>query len=289
MDETLAAHLIGAQFPALAGLPVRRLASPGTVNALFRVGERLVARFPFAAASEAELHAEAEALAEFARASPFPASEPVGVGAPTEQHPSAWSVQTWVPGEPATPDGQSDSDAAADDLVTLIGALRKVDMRGRTFDGRGRGGDLRDHEEWMALCFRRSAHLLDADRAARLWARLRELPRAEADAMCHRDLIPPNLLVVAGRLAGVLDAGAFGPADPALDLVGAWHLCDGVRRERVRHGLRVDDAEWLRGAAWALQQAMGLGWYYERSNPAMSALGVSTMRRLLSDPELAAG
>ncbi|HWV49393.1 MAG TPA: hypothetical protein VN035_08050, partial [Microbacterium sp.] len=86
----------------------------------------------------------------------------------------------------------------------------------------------------------------------------------------------------------VLDSGSFGPADPALDLVAAWHLFDAPRRERLRDALDVDEVEWLRGAAWAFQQAMGLGWYYAESNPTMSALGLSTMRRLLEDAELVA-
>jgi hypothetical protein len=38
--------------------------------------------------------------------------------------------------------------------------------------------------------------------------------------------IPGNVLVSGGRLAGVLNAGGLGPADPALDLVAAWHLLD---------------------------------------------------------------
>ena len=50
--------------------------------------------------------------------------------------------------------------------------------------------------------------------------------------------------------------------------------------------IRDRDVEWQRGAGWALQQAMGLGWYYEDSSPAMSALGLSTVRRLLDDAEL---
>jgi hypothetical protein len=31
---------------------------------------------------------------------------------------------------------------------------------------------------------------------------------------------------------------------------------------------------------------MGLVWYYRRSNPVMSALGRSTLTRVLDDPEL---
>ena len=38
--------LVAAQFPQWRDLPVRRVASPGTVNAIFRIGDRLAARFP---------------------------------------------------------------------------------------------------------------------------------------------------------------------------------------------------------------------------------------------------
>lgn len=110
--------------------------------------------------------------------------------------------------------------------------------------------------------------------------------------MSHRDLTPFNLLVrregAETRLAGVLDGGGFGPADRALDLVCAWHLFDAPAREVLRAGVDAGTIEWLRGAAWAFQQAIGLGWYYEESNPDMSALGLSTLRRLLGDRELSA-
>ncbi|GAB3601028.1 phosphotransferase [Microbacterium tumbae] len=288
VDEATAAGLIGAQFPELSVLPVRRLPSAGTMNALFRVGDDLVARFPFAPVPVEELRQEARAMGEFAAASPFPAPEPIGVGVPTGECATAWSLQTWVDGAPATPDGLEESDALADDIARLVAALRSIPVGDRRFDGRGRGGDLRDHDEWMAECFLRSAGLLDGGRARLLWTRLRGLGATDAVAMSHRDLTPPNLLVRDGRLAGVLDSGSFGPADRALDLVAAWHLFDAPRRARLRRALEVEETEWLRGAAWALQQAMGLGWYYADANPTMSRLGLSTMDRLLSDPELAA-
>lgn len=37
--------LVDAQFPQWQGLPITQFASQGTVNALFRIGERLAARF----------------------------------------------------------------------------------------------------------------------------------------------------------------------------------------------------------------------------------------------------
>ena len=81
----------------------------------------------------------------------------------------------------------------------------------------------------------------------------------------------------------MLDSGGFGPADPALDLVAVWHLFDAERRGVVRNRLKSDDLEWRRGAAWAFEQSMGLVWYYRDTNPAMSALGRSTLSRIVND------
>jgi aminoglycoside phosphotransferase (APT) family kinase protein len=103
--------------------------------------------------------------------------------------------------------------------------------------------------------------------------------------MTHGDLIPGNVLVAHGRLVGVLDVGGLGPADPALDLVAAWHLLDAGPRRVLRADLRCDDLEWARGQAWAFEQAMGLVWYYADTNPAMSGLGRRTLSRILASPD----
>lgn len=286
VSDEVAARLIALRFPELAGLSLRRLRTAGTVNTIIRIGDDLVARFPLLEESEEQLRADAAAMTEFAAASPIATPIPVGIAAASEAFPSAWAVQTWVDGDAVGPSSHESSASLARDVVELVAALRDADVRGRVFDGRGRGGGLRDHDEWVRHCLARSTRLVDVDRVGRLWTALRDLPPSEPDAMSHRDLTPFNLLAADGRLVGVLDAGGFGPADPALDLVAAWHLFDADRRDVVREGLRADDVVWRRGAAWALQQAMGLVWYYETSNPAMSTLGLSTLRRLISDPEL---
>ncbi len=86
----------------------------------------------------------------------------------------------------------------------------------------------------MEECFERSVHLVDGPRLRRIWPRLRDLPRISADVMTHGDLTPGNVLVPAGRLAGVIDVGSLGPADLALDLVAAWHLLEAGPREVLR-------------------------------------------------------
>jgi aminoglycoside phosphotransferase (APT) family kinase protein len=280
-------ELVGDQFPRWRDLPVRALPSSGTVNAIFRIGERLAARFPLepgdVGAKRAWLAAEAEAAAELAGRTRFPTPEPVALGEPGRGYPLPWSVQTWLPGVVATDDDPGESVGFAEDLAAFIADVRAIDTRGRTFRGGGRGGELPTHDGWMDTCFRHSEGLLDVPRLRGMWSDLRTLPRGAApDVMSHTDLIPGNILVAAGRLAGVLDVGGFGPADPALDLVGAWHLLEAGPRHALRTHLGPTELEWERGKAWAFVQAMGTVWYYRETNPTMSRMGHRTLARILA-------
>jgi aminoglycoside phosphotransferase (APT) family kinase protein len=285
IDVAKAQGLINDQFPQFGGQKVTPLKTTGTVNAIFRIGELHTARFPLQAVEREVIEAEAAAIAEFHAHCPFPSPEPVGIGRPGRGYPLAWSVQSWIDGHVATPSGVASSADFALDLARLVAALRAVGTDGRVFDGRGRGGDLRDHDAWMEECLARSKGLLDVARLRRMWAEFRELPSAQREMMSHKDLIPGNLLVKDGRLAGVLDTGGFGPADAALDLVAGWHMLDQERRRLFRDTLEVAEPEWQRGAAWAFQQAMGLVWYYADSNAVMSTLGRSTLARLVEDAD----
>lgn len=289
IDADNARSMIAEQFPQYRREPVVPLTSAGTTNAIFRVGRHVAARFPLRAAEpdacRAILRQEAGAMAEFAAESGFAAPQPLGIGAPGPRYPLPWSLQSWLEGDVATPDGLSASVAFARDVARLIARLRSVDTMGRCFAGRGRGGHLPDHDAWMAVCFEKSEGLLDVPRLRDTWRHLRTLPSTGSDRMAHGDLIPANLLVRGGNLVGVLDTGGFGPADPALDLVAAWHLFDRERRMLIRTLLCSGEVEWKRGAAWAFQQAMGLVWYYHTSNPAMAALGRNTLGRVLEEAD----
>ncbi|MET3174439.1 UNVERIFIED_ORG: aminoglycoside phosphotransferase (APT) family kinase protein [Arthrobacter sp. UYCu721] len=287
IDLDCARALVEDQFPQWRGERITSVPSGGTVNAIFRIGSGLAARFPLRAADPgtelARLRAEATVMTELSGHCPFPTPLPAAIGHPAQSYPLRWSVQTWLPGGVATPAGLASSTAFAQDLAVLINSLRAADTRGRKFGGHGRGGNLPDHDEWMRLCFEKSEGLMDVPRLRAVWAELRELPAAGPDVMSHRDLIPANLLVSGERLVGVLDVGDFAGADPALDLVAAWHLLDRGAREVLRSGVDAGAVEWQRGAAWAFQQSMGLVWYYRNTNPGMSALGRSTLQRILED------
>jgi aminoglycoside phosphotransferase (APT) family kinase protein len=81
----------------------------------------------------------------------------------------------------------------------------------------------------------------------------------------------------------VLDVGGLKAADPALELVGAWHLLEAGPRRVLREDLGCDDLQWERGRAWAYAQAMGLVWFYVETNPVMCRLGRRTLDRLLEE------
>lgn len=280
-------ELIDDQFPQWASRPIAGGTFGGTVNAIFRIGDNLAARFPLlpgdVAVTRRRLQSEVDAARQLASHTRFAVPEPVALGEPGAGYPLPWSVQTWLVGTPASHEDHSDSAALAHDLARFIREVRTIDVRGRTFSGEGRGGDLRAHDEWMDLCFERSAHLVDVSRLRRIWGQLRDLPREAPDVMTHGDLIPGNVLVSDGRLTGVLDVGDLGPADPALDLVAAWHLLQEGPRVLFRADLGCGDLEWERGKAWALEQAMGAVWYYVDTNPHMHYMGARTLERILAD------
>jgi aminoglycoside phosphotransferase (APT) family kinase protein len=279
--------LVDSQFPQWRELAITEVASRGTDNALFRIGEKLVARFPLqrgdVGATRRWLQSEAQAARELLGRTRFLTPEPVALGEPGLGYPLPWSVQTWLPGAVAIDEDPGESFPFAHDLAEFIGGVRAIDTGGRAFSGSGRGGDLRSHDAWMETCFERSEHLLDVPQLRRAWAFMRTLPRTAADVMNHGDLIPGNVLVASGRLAGIIDVGGMRPADPALDLVGAWHLLETGPRRALRDDLGCGDLEWDRGKAWAFQQAMGLVWYYVDSNPAMSLMGRRTLQRIMLD------
>ncbi len=283
ISERTVRELVDSQFPQWRDAPVRAVDSTGTVNAIFRIGDNLAARFRLRVADADDvldqLEREARAATQLAAASRFPTPEPVAIGRPGLGYPLPWSVQTWVPGATASEEVAT-SEAFAADLADFIFEVREIPTGGRTFSGRGRGGDLPSHDEWMAKCFEESKTMLDVAPLKALWQELRNLPRGGPDLMCHKDLIPSNLLVADGRLAGVLDVGGLEPADPALDLVVAWPALEEGPRQVLRTRLDCTALQWERGRAWALEQAMGLVWYYVESNPPMARLGRRTLMRL---------
>lgn len=79
------------QLPRWRALAIEAVESPGTVNAIFRIGGRLAARFPLrpddAGTARRRLEAEAGAARASAGRTRFPTPEPVAIGEPGSGYP----------------------------------------------------------------------------------------------------------------------------------------------------------------------------------------------------------
>lgn len=288
VTPTEVAALVAHQFPAWGAMSVTAVTSSGTVTALFRLGDELVARFPLLQgegdALRSALQREGDAGARLSSVAPCPVSELVALGESGPGYPQAWAVHRWLPGTVALDADVAGSVDFAHDVARFVVALRRLPTDGVTFAGPGRGGDLRLHDGGVEHSLERSNGLVDTAAVAALWAELRTTPRDGADAWTHNDLMPGNLLVdEAGRLAAVIDVGQAQVADPAVDLQPAWNLFTPTARAAFRSALQVDDNAWDRGRAWALVQALGCLWYYRETNPTMSAVASHTLNSLLKD------
>lgn len=99
VSADLVAWLVADQFPQWAGLPVVQVVPAGSVNAIFRIGDSLAARFPLEAGDPEEIRdglaKEARAAAEFAAVARVRSPKPVALGEPGHGYPLPWSVQDW--------------------------------------------------------------------------------------------------------------------------------------------------------------------------------------------------
>jgi aminoglycoside phosphotransferase (APT) family kinase protein len=146
------AALVAEQFPRWRGLPVRPIESHGTVNALFRLGDDVVLRFPLRAgpdpAVRAELLRERDAARLIAPHVPLPVPEPLALGEPGPGYPGPWAAYRWIPGDTADLRTIGDPSAFARDLAGFVTALHAVDTGRRQWDGHSRGGPLRSARAW---------------------------------------------------------------------------------------------------------------------------------------------
>ncbi|MEV2214005.1 aminoglycoside phosphotransferase family protein [Streptomyces sp. NPDC050997] len=266
IDVPLVRRLIAEQFPRWAGLPVERLESSGTENAMFRLGADLVVRLPRHPGAVEDVRHEQRWLPRLGPRLPFATPEPLALGGPGTGFAWPWSVYRWLEGGNPVVGALTEPELLAKDLAAFVGALRRIDPDGGPPGYRGAPLAARDEEMRAAL-----AQLEGRVDTAAVTARWEEALRAPEYAgppvWAHGDLMAGNLLVTGGRLTGVIDFGTVGVGDPAVDLITAWCLLPATARGLFREAVDVDEAEWARGRGWALSIAAIALPYYWHTNP----------------------
>lgn len=298
IDTGLVRALVDRAMPRYAELPVRRLDSSGSTNALFRLGENFLVRLPRQPGGSATIDKEARWLPFLRPSLPTQVPEVVGVFEPDCGYPERWSVVRWIDAEHpdvVTPETAVDprrEDLAAD-LAEVVHALGRAEVPAEAASDPElrwyRGEPLATMDavtrENIGRCRELDDFGLDLDAAEQVWDEAMRLPgtmHRPAPLWYHGDLAAENLLIRDGRLAAVLDFGALSIGDPAVDLIVAWEVLDPPAREIFRGKLGIDDATWLRGRAWALSITLMI-WYYWTTMPQRRSSRVAIARNVLAD------
>jgi aminoglycoside phosphotransferase (APT) family kinase protein len=274
------------------------LASSGSTNALFRLGEELLVRLPRQPGGSQTISKEAKWLPVLGPLLPVPVPQVVAVFDPDFGYPERWSVVRWIDGahpvvvDPDTPVDPRREELAKN-LATFLDALRQVEIPTVAVNNPDlqsyRGEPLATMDQATRENIERCRCLgdfdFDLDAAEQMWVDAMKLPGA-ADRTTprwyHSDLAAENLLVRDGALTAVLDFGGLSVGDPTVDLVVAWEVLDPPARDLFRRQIGVDEASWLRGRAWALSITLMI-WYYWTTMPERRARCMAVGRNVLAD------
>jgi aminoglycoside phosphotransferase (APT) family kinase protein len=286
-DARLVRRLLAAQHPQWAQLSVEPVASGGTDNALFRIGDELVARLPRIHWAVEQAGKEQAWLPRLGPHLPLDVPVPVASGAPGQGYPWSWSVCRWLEGKNPAPDGDLDFARLAVDLARFVAALHTIDPTGGPPPGPHnvhRGEPLAARDDATRGALDALTGSVDTVAAEETWTvALASAAWTAPPVWVHGDLGPGNLLCVGGRLSAVIDFGCLGVGDPACDLMPAWNLLPVGAREVFREELEVDDATWVRGRGWALSVALVQLPYYLPTSPTIAAGARHAIGQVLAD------
>jgi aminoglycoside phosphotransferase (APT) family kinase protein len=279
-DADLVRGLLASQHPQWAELPIERVASAGTDNAMYRVGDDLAVRLPRIHWAVDNVAKEQRWLPVLAPHLPLAVPLPVAAGAPEAAFPYPWSVVRWLPGELATLDRLDDPVRAALDLAAFVRALQGIDPTGGPTHPRGL--PVRSQEGMVWVGIERLRGEVDADAVIAAWERILKVPDYDGPPVWfHGDLAYLNLLAQRGRLTAVIDWGTCGVGDPTIETRIAWNLPPDAR-QAYRAALGIDDATWERGKGWILTGVYGIS-YYRDTNPTLVANVIQAIDAVLAD------
>ncbi|MGV9677097.1 aminoglycoside phosphotransferase family protein [Nocardia sp. NPDC003482] len=290
----LVRDLLRDQHPDLAGLPIR-LGARGWDNQLWRLGDDLAVRLPWATESaDALLRKEYRWVPALAPHLPLPVPVPQRYGHPSQRFPRPWIVTTWVPGTPADRSPITRGREAAATLAAFLTALHRPAPEDAP-TGRDRGGPLADYTDTFLQSLTRAEQLgliPDPDAVRAVWHDAITAPAWQGPPLwLHGDLHPANILTTDGTLSGIIDFGDLCAGDPAYDLTAPWLL---LPDDTIPHFHAIhprDPATLRRARGCAAMRALGgilIGHAGDHNRPGGKSTwgppGRAALRRLTATP-----
>jgi len=287
IDVALVSRMIASQFPQWAKLPIIKVDSAGTDNAMYRLGNDMAIRLPRIHWAIEQVEKAHQWLPKLAPKLPLTIPVPLAKGEPDDGYPWHWSVYRWIDGENATIDRLKNKAQAAKALAQFIATLQSIDATNGPSPGShnsNRGVPLAARDTHTRDVIHSLKSSLDIDTATAVWEAALNAPvYQDTPVWIHGDIQSGNLLAVEGRINAVIDFGCLGIGDPACDLMVAWNLFSVKTREVFRKTLSVDDATWTRGRGWALSVGLIALPYYAKTNLVLAKIAQYTIDEVLAD------
>lgn len=284
INDDLVCSLIKIQCPDRLGLPLKRVKSSGTDNALFRLGQNWIVRLPRLVGSDANINKEYLWVPQLAPFLNISISVPVFKGDSTDFYPSSWMISQWHNGSNPEFEIENEYHDLAKDLANFLNQFHNIPLSNGPASRRGLPLNVVDDEMRMSIS-QLNHKEVDTKRITEIWEQSLSIPYWNKEAVwIHGDFLPGNILIQNNRLSAVLDFSDVGVGDPACDCVIAWALMNSESRKIFKNHLEnTDENTWLRGRAWALSIAVIMLPYYMHTNPVLVALARHVITHILTD------
>jgi aminoglycoside phosphotransferase (APT) family kinase protein len=281
-DAGLVRSLLEQQFPAWAALPIERVESFGTDNALYRLGGDRVVRLPRIAWATRDIEKDADWLDRLRPLVPVEIPELLAVGEPSHGYPWTWGIYRWLEGENPVVGAIARADELARASGRFVAAVRGLRLE-ESRPG-SRAGPLIERDSETRKAIAKVAGEFDEAALTATWEDALRAPSWDGPPVwTHGDLLRGNLLLRHGRLAAVIDWSLLGVGDPACDALVAWSVLPSETRELFRAEAELDEATWARGRGWALTCGLLQIPYYGETNPELAENGRHMLRQVLAD------
>lgn len=295
VDEALARHLIGSQFPQV-GLTTLECLGEGFDNVVWLAGGALAFRFPRRKAAVTGVRREMVVLPRLAALLPLPIPHPELLGEPDEAAGYPWPFYggALVRGTPA---GDLDLDdearcALARPLGAFLRALHAAPVL-EAVAGAGLAEDPFGRAD-MGIRARKTRMAFGDVQRLRLWSPnewvidlledARRLPPPVTSAAVHGDLHFRHLLVSGpeqGALSGVIDWGDLCLGAPAIDLQVYWSFLPPQARADFLEeygGVPEEELKRARVIAYSLNSLLAL-YGHQTGNAAVLREAVGGLKR----------
>jgi aminoglycoside phosphotransferase (APT) family kinase protein len=275
-------NLLVEQYPQVSHLPILKINSIGTVNAIYKIGNGFYARLPLLPKYNEAIINEINIIQKISSHIAMQIPEPMYLGNPSEKYPLNWAIYKWIDGEQFHYDLIGNKNEMVEQLVQFINELHSIKL----FENIPHAGrkPLIEVDKMTIEKINQSKNEIDSKKILSIWNELRQISQYDGKpVIIHADLLKPNILVKDGHINAIIDFGSAGKGDPCFDIISAWSLLKHDMRQYFRKLLNIDDTIWNRACAYALHQAILIIPYYKKTNPKFVELAKDTIKEILEE------